>query len=86
MSAEEQNLVESSSESNPSPPPIDLSGVDLSHVPTVSLKKVSKKDMELMNILKQYLEGDTKEMPITPRVVLMFSRLLDADPDSLTKI
>jgi len=89
MSTEEQKLVESSAESTPSTPSIDLSGVDLSQVTTdssESLKKVAKKDMELMDILKQYLEGDKKEMPITPRVVLMFTRLLDANPESLKKI
>ena len=95
MSAEEQKLVESSSESTPSteaPPSIDLSGVDLSQITTdssgslVEVKKVAKKDMELMDILKQYLESDKKEMPITPRVVLMFTRLLDANPESLKKI
>ena len=89
MSAEEQKLVESSSESTPSteaPPSIDLSGVDLSQVTTDSLKKVAKKDMEIMDILKEYLNGDKKEMPITPRVVLMFTRLLDANPESLKKI
>jgi len=89
MSTEEQKLVESSAESTPSTPSIDLSGVDLSQVTTdssESVKKVAKKDMELMDILKQYLEGDKKEMPITPRVVLMFTRLLDANPESLKKI
>lgn len=66
---------------------VDLSGVvvDVSGVPQEQ-PKVAKKDMQLIDIVNEYLVAETKEIQLNAKVISMITKLLQHDSEKLGKI